>query len=140
MSASLPPPAIGRELVSTPYLLDSDAAHAYMAAIEGPPRRPRPTIHSDSEAARRAGYRAPIAAGEQTYAVMVNFIVDTFGIGFARGGSIDAALIKPVFFGDRLTMHVKVTAAGSNGTELEIWTENDRSQRVLVGTAHLPRS
>lgn len=138
MSAAVGSIAIGREIVSAPYLLDADAAHAYSAAIEAPPRRPRPTIHSDSEAAHTAGFRAPIAAGEQTYAVMVNFIVDTFGVEFARGGRIAAAMIKPVFFGDRLIMHLKVTGADMSGIELEIWTDNDRGERVLAGTAHVP--
>lgn len=139
MSAAVGSLAIGRTFVSAPFLVDSDAAHAYSAAIEAPPRhRPRPTIHSDSEAARTAGFRAPIAAGEQTYALMVNFIVDTFGIGFARGGRATAAMIKPVFYGDRLIMHLKVTGAGAGGVQLEIWTDNDRGERVLAGTAHVP--
>ncbi len=139
MSAAPETLAVGREIVSAPFLLDSDVAHAYSAAIEAPPRHhPRPTIHSDIEAARAAGFRAPIAAGEQTYALAVNFIVDTFGIRFARGGRAAAAMVRPVFFGDRLTMHLKVIGAEGGALELEIWTDNDRGERVLAGTAHVP--
>ena len=69
---------VAREIVSTSYLLDADAAKAYSAAIESPPRRaPKVNIHTDDDAARKAGYRAPIAAGEQTYALMANFILDS---------------------------------------------------------------
>lgn len=139
MSAGGADLAIGCELVSKPYLLDTAAGHAYVGAIESPPHRPRATIHGDEEAARKAGFRAPIAAGEQTYAVMANFLVDIFGIGFIRGGRMAAALIRPVFFGDRLIMHGKVTDAGEAGLELEIWTDNDRGERVLAGTARAPR-
>ncbi len=140
MSAAVESVTIGREFVSAPFLLDSDVARAYSAAIDAPPRhRPRPTIHSDYETARTAGFRAPIAAGEQTYALIVNFIVDTFGVRFAQGGRSEAAMIKPVFFGDRLTMHLRVTGAGAGALELEIWTDNDRGERVLAGTARVPK-
>ncbi len=139
MSAATQGLTIGREFVSAPFLLDSDIGRAYSAAIETPHRhRPPPTIHSDSDASRMAGFRAPIAAGEQTYALIVNFIVDTFGVRFARGGRVEAAMIKPVFFGDRLTMHLKVTGARADALKLEIWTDNDRGERVLAGTAQVP--
>jgi acyl dehydratase len=132
--------AVAREIVSTPYLLDADAAKAYGAAIESPPRRaPRVNIHTDDDAARKAGYRAPIAAGEQTYALMANFILDSFGAEFLRGGRLEAALVKPVFYGDKLTMRARVIEAPGPALQLEVWTENDRGERVLTGTARVPK-
>ena len=131
---------IAREIVSTPYLLDADAAKAYGAAIESPPRRAqRVNIHTDDYAARKAGYRAPIAAGEQTYALMANFILDSFGAEFLRGGRLEAALVKPVFYGDKLTMRARIIEASGTALQLEVWTENDRGERVLTGTARVPR-
>lgn len=130
---------LGRELVSKPYLLDADAAKAYGESIESPPRRaPRVNIHTDEEAARTAGFRAPIAGGEQTYAVMANFIFNSFGIDFLRGGRLEAALVKPVFYGDILTMHARIVDADSP-LHLEVWTENQRGERVLIGTARVPK-
>lgn len=140
MSAAASHPTIGRKFVSRPYLLDDDAARAYGAAIESPPRRtPRVNIHSDDDAARKAGFRAPIAAGEQTYAVMANFLVDLFGVNFLRGGRLEAALIKPVFYGDTLTMHARVVSTADSRIELEVGVENDRGDRVLIGTARVPQ-
>jgi len=131
---------LGRELVSKPYLLDAAAAKGYGEGIESPPRRaPRVNIHTDDEAARRAGFRAPIAGGEQTYAIMANFILDSFGIGFLRGGRLEAVLVKPVFYGDTLTMHARLIDANSPQFQLEVWTENQRGERVLIGTARVPR-
>jgi acyl dehydratase len=139
MSVASPNFAVGREIVSRPYRLDAAAAKAYIGAIEGPPRRaPLPNIHNDEAAAHTAGFRAPIAAGEQTYAVMANFLVDVFGIGFLRGGRLEATLIKPVFYGDTLTMHARVTRESESSLELEVWTVNDRAERVLAGTARAP--
>ena len=55
---------VGVEIVSKPYLLDADAAKAYGEGIESPPRRgPRKSIHDDKDAARKAGFVAPIAGG-----------------------------------------------------------------------------
>jgi hypothetical protein len=130
---------LGREVISKPYLLDADAAKAYGESIESPPRATRVNIHTDEEAARRAGFRAPIAGGEQTYAVMANFILDSFGIGFLRRGRLEAALVRPVFYGDTLTMHARVVDAGSPQLHLEVWTENQRGERVLIGTARVPK-
>jgi MaoC like domain len=131
---------LGPELVSKPYLLNDAAAKAYGEGIESPPRRaPRVNIHTDEEAARKAGFHAPIAGGEQTYALMANFIVDSFGIGFMRGGRLEAALVKPVFYGDTLTMHARIVDADSQQLHLELWTENQRGERVLIGTACVPK-
>ena len=134
------------ELVSKPFLLDADGAKAYGQGIEGPPRRtPRVNIHTDDAAARKAGFRAPIAGGEQTYAVMANFIVDSFGIDFLRGGRLEAALVKPVFYGDTLTMHARkiedgeVGEDGDHQVQLEVWTENQLGECVLIGTARVPK-
>lgn len=131
---------IGRELVSKPFLLDAEAANAYEEGVESPPRRaPRVNIHTDAEAARKAGFRAPIAGGEQTYAVMANFLLDSFGIDFLRGGRLEAGLVKPVFYGDTLTMHARIIDANGPYVQLEVWTESDRAERVLIGTARIPR-
>jgi acyl dehydratase len=128
------------EIVSTPYLLDAAAAKAYGEGIESPPRRaPRVNIHTDNDAAHKAGFRAPIAGGEQTYAVMANFILDRFGAGFLRGGRLEASLIKPVFFGDSLTMNARTTDADGSHLQLEVWTANQFGERVLIGVARVPR-
>ncbi len=141
MSAAAANFEIGREVVSAPYRLDAEAARAYGAAVDAPARRQPPAnIHNDEAAAKNAGFRAPIAGGEQTYAVMANFIVDLFGADFLRGGRLEAALVKPVFYGDTLIMHARVLDASDAQCRLEVWTENDRGERVLVGTARIPKT
>jgi len=132
--------AAEREIVSKPYLLDAAAAKAYGEGLESPPRRtPRVNIHTDDAAARKAGFRAQIAGGEQTYAVMANFILDTFGAGFLGSGRLEAALVKPVFYGDMLTMHARVIDTNGPYLQLEVWTENQLGEHVLIGTARVPR-
>ncbi len=136
MSASPAEIRIGAELVSAPYLLDAGAAKAYLLGIEEPPRRrPRGNIHDDKDAARKAGFVAPIAAGEQTIAVVAQFLADNFGMRFVRGGRIEVSLTRPVFFGDTLTTHAKIVSVDADRAGLQIHVENQRGAQVLTGSA-----
>jgi MaoC like domain len=138
MSAARGEIRIGTELVSAPYLLDAAAAKAYQVGIEGPPRRRPPGgIHDDQDAARKAGFAAPIAGGEQTIAIIAQFLADNFGLRFVRGGRIEVSLTKPVLFGDTLTSHAKIVSldTDANRAELLIHVANQRGEQVLTGTA-----
>ena len=136
MSAAAGEIRIGAELVSVPYLLDAAAANAYHDGIERPARRRPPRgIHDDKDAARKAGFMAPIAGGEQTIAIVAQFIADNFGMRFVRGGRIEVSLTKPVLFGDTLTSHAKIVSVDATHAQLQIYVENQRGEQVLTGTA-----
>ena len=129
---------IGAELVSAPYPLDAAAAKLYHDGIEQPARRRPPRgIHDDKDAARKAGFVAPIAGGEQTIAIVAQLLADNFGMRFVRGGRIEVSLTKPVLFGDTLTSHAKIISVdpNANRAELQIHVENQRGEQVLTGTA-----
>ncbi len=136
MSAAPAEIRIGAELASAPYILDAAAAKAYHDGIELPARRrPRANIHDDQDAARKAGFTAPIAGGEQTIAIVAQFLADTFGLRFVRGGRIEVALTRPVLYGDTLTSHAKIVSIDADRAHLEIEVENQRGEKVLTGTA-----
>jgi acyl dehydratase len=129
---------VGAEMVSAPYLLDEAAAKAYHDGIERPVRRrERGNIHDDKNAARKAGFVAPIAGGEQTIAVVAQFLADNFGLRFVRGGRIEVSLTRPVLYGDTLTSHAKIVSVNpdANRAELQIHVDNQRGEQVLIGTA-----
>jgi acyl dehydratase len=138
MSAAPVEIRLGAEIVSQPYVLDAAAAKAYGEGIESPVRRAsRRSIHDDKDAARNAGFVAPIAAGEHTIAVIAQFLADTFGMRFVRGGRLCVSLTKPVLFGDVLISRARIERIGLDGerAELKIWVENQRGEEVLVGSA-----
>ena len=138
MSAAAGEIRVGAELVSAPYILDAAAAKAYHDGIEQPMRRRPPRgIHDDKDAARKAGFVAPIAGGAQTIAVIAQFLADIFGMRFMRGGRIEVALTRPVLFGDTLTSHARIVEVNpdANSSELQIHVENQRGEQVLTGTA-----
>jgi acyl dehydratase len=138
MSAAAAEIRVGAEFVSQPYILDAATAKAYREGIESPRRRAsRRSIHDDKEAARNAGFVAPIAAGEQTIAVIAQFLADNFGMRFVRGGRLEVALTKPVLFGDVLISHARIERIGldHHKAELRIRVENQRGENVLSGSA-----
>jgi MaoC like domain len=136
MSAALAETRLGAELVSPPYLLDAAAAKLYHDGIERPPRRrPLRGIHDDKDAARKAGFVAPIAGGEQTIAIIAQFLADNFGMRFVRGGRIEVSLTRPVLFGDTLTSYAKIVSVNATHAELQIHVANQRGEQVLTGTA-----
>lgn len=127
---------VGAEIVSPPYLLDAAAAKAYGEGIESPRRRAsRKSIHDDQDAARTAGFVAPIAAGEQTIAVLAQFLADNFGTRFIRGGRLEVTLTRPVLFGDTLISRAKIERVDSDRAELNVRVENQRGEEVLAGSA-----
>jgi acyl dehydratase len=125
----------GAEYVSEPYLLDAAAAAAYLRAVASPRRRRPQSIHNDAEAAARAGFAAPIAAGEHSLALLAQLLTESFGMRFLRGGRFEIAFVKPVLFGDRLTAHIRVAGSAGDQTALEVWVTNGAGERVLGGTA-----
>jgi acyl dehydratase len=128
----------GDVIAAAPYLLDDAAAEAYGASVKEPARRRIKNIHSDPRAAAEAGFAKPIAAGEQTIAVMMQLIADRFGEDFYRGGRFDVALVKPVLFGDTLAARAKVERIANGFAELSMRVENQRGEAVLTGTARAP--
>jgi len=129
---------LGSEFATAPYRLDDACAQAYERAVKAPRRRRRRiNIHTDRNAAAKAGFVAPIAAGEHTIAVALELIVDNFGERFLRDGSFDVALVKPVLFGDTLTAHARVARVEPEKLELDVWVENQEGAQVLIGKARV---
>ena len=58
--------------------------------------RPR-SIHSDEAWARQKGFRACLAQGMMSTAYVSQLMVTLLGPGFARGGTMSMAFIKPVY-------------------------------------------
>jgi acyl dehydratase len=136
MSSALRQINVGVELVSAPYVVDAARAKAYHDGLEQPPRRAtRRGIHDDKDAASKAGFVAPIAGGEQTIAIIAQFLADNFGVRLLRGGRIEVSLTKPVFFGDILTSHAKILSVDTDRAHLQIHVENQRGEQVLIGSA-----
>ena len=100
--------------------------------------RPR-SIHSDEAWARQKGFRTCLAQGMMSTAYVSQLMVKFLGPGFARGGTMSMAFVKPVYAGDRLTVRgvVKDTQPDNGATRVtvEVWVENQQGQKTAVGHA-----
>ena len=61
------------------------------------------------------------------------------GAGFVKGGTMSMVFIKPVYAGDRLTVHGVIKERRQEGDAtrvvVEVWCENQDGVKTAVGTA-----
>jgi 3-hydroxybutyryl-CoA dehydratase len=100
--------------------------------------RPR-SIHSDEAFAREKGFRTCLAQGMMSTAYASQLMVKLLGPGFARGGTLSMAFIRPVYAGDRLTVRGVVKDRqpenGATRVVVEVWVENQHGEKTAVGHA-----
>ena len=97
------------------------------------------SIHSDDAWARQKGFRACLAQGMMSTAYVSQMMVKLLGPGFATGGTMSMAFLKPVYAGDRLTVHGvikdKQSDTGATRVVVEVWVENQDGEKTAVGHA-----
>jgi len=100
--------------------------------------RPK-SIHTDLSWARQKGFRAPLAQAMMSTAYVSEMMTRFLGTGFVKGGAMSMVFIKPVYAGDRLTVHgvVKEKRREGDATRVvvEVWCENQHGEKTAVGTA-----
>ena len=124
--------AVGQALPS----LVKDVSQRRIDAYSGV--RPR-SIHSDEAWARQKGFRDCLAQGMMSTAYASQLMVKLLGPGFARGGTMSMAFIKPVYAGDRLTVHGVIKDKRRDGSAtrvvVEVWVENQHGEKTAIGHA-----
>jgi acyl dehydratase len=100
--------------------------------------KPR-SIHSDEAWARQKGFRTCLAQGMMSTAYVSQMMVKLLGPGFARGGTMSMAFVKPVYAGDRLTVQGVIKdrqpEGGATRVVVEVWVENQHGEKTAVGHA-----
>ena len=100
--------------------------------------RPR-SIHTDEDWARQKGFRTTLAQGMMSTAYVAEMMTRQLGAGFVKGGTISMAFIRPVYAGDRLTVHGVVKElrpeAGQTRVVVDVWCQNQHGEKTAVGTA-----
>jgi acyl dehydratase len=96
-------------------------------------------IHSDDQTAQERGLGGAIAQGGQLVGYLDEMMVRLLGEGFVQGGEISVTFIQAVRPGDTLTTRgtVKSTSVvgGRERVDCEVWLENQKGEKVTVGTA-----
>jgi acyl dehydratase len=100
--------------------------------------RPR-SIHTDESWARTKGFPKCLAQAMMSTAYVSELMTRFVGAGFVKGGTMSMTFIKPVYAGDRLTVHgvIKERRPDGNRTRVvvEVWCENQSGEKTAVGTA-----
>ena len=96
-------------------------------------------IHSDDKAAQERGLGGAIVQGGQLVGYLDEMMVRLLGDGFVRGGEISVTFIQAARPGDTLTTHGTVkstsTVDGRERVECDVWLENQKGEKLTVGTA-----
>jgi acyl dehydratase len=123
---------VGQELPSLEKNLTQRRIDVYSGV------RPR-SIHSDEAWAHEKGFRTTLAQGMMSTAYVSEMMTRFLGAGFVKGGSISLAFIRPVYAGDRLTVHGVVKEmrpeGGATRVVVEVWCQNQDGEKTAVGTA-----
>ncbi|MGH7328320.1 MAG: MaoC family dehydratase [Polyangiaceae bacterium] len=97
------------------------------------------TIHTDMAAARREGLDAPVAIGPQIASLIFRQMRESFGSGWLEGGTCNLTFRRPVLVTDFCVAKGKITgkseAGGATRVECDVWIENQRGEKVIVGSA-----
>ena len=100
--------------------------------------RPR-SIHTDPAWAQAKGFRTTLAQGMMSTAYASEMMTRLLGRGFVKGGTLSMAFLKPVYAGDRLTVHGRIQETRPEGPAtrvvVEIWIENQHGIQTAAGTA-----
>ena len=132
MTTTLDAIAIGQELPTLVKEVSQRKIDAYSTV------RAR-SIHTDEAWARAKGFKAPLAQGMMSTAYVSEMMTRFLGEGFVKGGRLSMAFTKPVYAGDRLTVHGVVKDKRAEGAAtrvvVDVRCENQDGERTAVGTA-----
>lgn len=124
--------AVGQELPS----LQKDLSQRRIDVYSGV--RPR-SIHTDEAWAHAKGFRTTLAQGMMSTAYASELMTRLLGAAFLAGGTLSMAFIRPVYAGDRLTVHGLIKETRREGARtrvvVEVWCENQHGEKTAAGTA-----
>jgi acyl dehydratase len=97
------------------------------------------SIHTDEAWARAKGFKATLAQGMMSTAYVSEMMTCFLGAGFVKGGTMSMAFVKPVYAGDRLTVHGVVKDKRVEGAATRVVVDvrcvNQDGETTAVGTA-----
>jgi acyl dehydratase len=100
---------------------------------------PHKNIHSDAQAARAEGLSGPVGSAPTFFALVTRAMMTCFGAGWVVGGRASLKMIKSVFMDDFVTakgvLKEKHDEADAVRYVFDVWVENQKGEKVVVGTA-----
>lgn len=123
---------MGHEISSMPKAITLER----MRLFSGWPMR---NIHTDEDIAKMAGLPGPVAQGPMSVAYISEMLTGFFGESWLKGGKLSVSFIGMVQPRDTITakgiIREKVAEGEAVRLVLEVWCQNQRGEKVTVGTA-----
>ena len=134
---------VGEQLPSRSKVVTQERMTKYsdmlFSTVSGKRQSSGKNIHTDADFARAQGLPGTVADGMISTAWLSAMLVEFFGQGYLRGGKLTTTYTKPVYAGDKLTLKAIVQEKVPEGSvmriNLEVWCENQKGEKVTVGTA-----
>ena len=100
---------------------------------------PTKSIHTDEETAKESGLPGPVAQGMMSYGYLSSLLIGLFGEDWFRRGKMSVSFIRMVQPGDTIianaTIRTREVDPAGLRLSLDVWCENQRGEKVTVGTA-----
>lgn len=96
--------------------------------------------HTNDEVARKAGFTGRIVEGRMIVSALLSRMLGTFlGSGWMMGGELAVKFVDISYPGDVITAKGIIRKSLNEGKaariELEVWCENQKGEKIVVGTA-----
>jgi len=129
----------GYEAIGKPKVLSEERVYAFSGGPFKVSPWPRKNIHTDLEFAKNCGLQTRAVSATQYMGHLAELMIDLFGEKWFQQGKMSLKFIAIVDVGDRLVSKAIVRSReeenGSVRFNLDIWCENQDSNKVAVGTA-----
>jgi len=137
MSMEIAATEIGFELPPVVKKIDPDLLRNYSKRYPGVFIK---TIHVDKEAAGSWGFPDLVLQGSQTMNFAAEMLFKVYRENWINDSSLNVKFIKPVFNGQTVATKGKIIdkveeSGGKVRLTIEVWTENQSGEKVMVGEA-----
>jgi acyl dehydratase len=134
-----PDTKIGAEFAGKKKKISEARVFAFSGGRFSAPSWPAKNIHTDLEFAKSCGLQTRSVSGTQYMSYLIELMVDLFGESWLSQGKIELKFIAIVDVGDSLVSKAMVSSKELEDSRtrfvLDMWCENQRGDKVVVGTA-----
>ena len=129
----------GTEFSGKPKVVSEPRVWAFSGGFFSASGWPRKNIHTDLEFARQCGMSTRAVSATQYMGYLTELMLDLFGDSWLSNGKLNVKFINIVDVGDRLVTKAVVKSKEAQGAavkfDFDVWSENQRGEKVMVGTA-----
>lgn len=129
----------GYEVAGNLKTVTEERVYAFSGGFSRDIGYPKKNIHTDLAFAKSCGLPSRAASGAMFEGYLTELMIGLFGENWLRGGKMSLTFIAIVDIGDTLLPRAVIRDKQVEGFgvqfDLNVWCENQRGEKVVVGTA-----